>query len=211
VDRNDYTFSLNDETARMLGRLARERGRTRSEVLEEIVGSYFAEKDIDAPKKMMFTAYEELAPMEGFRVVMAPNGSIKVKSPLRNTYRPELSFLLDIRDDVPERIGRLRVTLRDGSIESIRAFDTFIRLWAELEKHYAGEEANNYQIENGRYIRYFKAPNAEKATEETVGHAIAEYVGMLDRAIKQYYSNPGKGMSGIEKLYLAFMRLGIVL
>ena len=184
-----YSLSLMDSVVAEIDRLAARQGTSRSNLVNQILADYASmmtpEKRIDS----IFRRIETLAQQGDLIPYFTPNQrTMSLKSSLEYKYRPTIRYELQLYR-VPEgAIGELSVVFRTQSQALLSEIDAFLRLWVRLENLYVSKLHNkapvHYELHGNRFTRSLSLPENRDYSDEQLGEAISDYVGMFDDLFK---------------------------
>ena len=85
--------------------------------------------------------------------------------------------------------GQLKVSFRSQNAQLIGDLTEFFKCWTALEQKYIAERISGdilYTIQDGRFTRTLNMPSGG-ISEDELGTAVADYMAMLDGAMKEYF------------------------
>jgi len=87
-------------------------------------------------------------------------------------------------------IGELTVVFRTQSDSLIRAINSFLQLWIDLESRYLvkyfKDNPVEYRAGDGKFIRGIQLEEGKDYTGDDVGEAISQYISNFDMLLKGY-------------------------
>ena len=207
-----YSLSLMDSVVAEIDRLAARQGTSRSNLVNQILADYASmmtpEKRIDS----IFRRIETLAQQGDLIPYFTPNQrTMSHKSSLEYKYRPTIRYELQLYR-VPEgAIGELSVVFRTQSQALLSEIDAFLRLWVRLENLYVSKLHNkapvHYELHGNRFTRSLSLPENRDYSDEQLGEAISDYVGMFDDLFKGYITGRYPPAE-LENRYIAYLNGG---
>ena len=185
-----YSLMLNDEVVREVDILAHRLGTNRSNLINQILAEYVNYTTPERRINDVLSAVEQLmAPSREFVPFFAPNSfSMSLKSSLEYKYRPTVKYEVELYRGSEESIGELSVVFRTQSGTLIAAMTEFFRLWKRIEDAHLAPRTGNratYALYDGKFVRSLAAPDRNCSSDELAA-AIAEYIKLFDRLMKNY-------------------------
>lgn len=200
-----YSLLLNDDVVEQIDNLAIKQGISRSNMVNRILGEYFA---CDTPEQRMqdiFSRVQQLIdPHSSMRFSNMPSTSMAcVLSALPCRYKPTVRYNVELIDD-DKYIGRLRVSLRSQNSQLLYNIENFYTLFQQLELYNVGKRDSN--VDNGKFVRLLEKPNAMTYTE--VAEAITNYINMLDELLSVFFiGNCDDGcIDDIKRIYATYLK-----
>ncbi|MCL1952660.1 MAG: hypothetical protein FWF60_07520 [Oscillospiraceae bacterium] len=212
---NEELDGILEEMMRALRGLALEREMSVPDIVREALGEYLLAR---APGVNLFDVIhgiESAMRREGRFVTDAdPAGlAIRIKSPIRYVYRPELKYeVRAVRNgragDGKAAFGTLGVALRTHDIEMLRRFAGFTGLWIELEREYLAPAGQITYVTDAGYFgrQIFRPETARRGDGPSVGEAISNYICVFDELLKDYFNH--RDSRELEQRYLARLAEG---
>lgn len=211
MNKSIYSLVLSDEVVDAVDALARAAGMSRSAMINGILAERVA---FVTPEMRLRSILESLAGSmtEAFMLAEKPTGSTLVcRTSLKYRYKPTVKYSVEIfsengkraatggcdahaqRRDTMSRLwawaGELKVSFRTQNAQLIGDLTEFFKCWAELERRHIADKISGdilYTISDGRFTRTLNMPRGE-ISEEALGEAVADYMAMLDGAMKEYF------------------------
>lgn len=189
MKKSVYSLVLMDDVVEAVDRLAYSMNTSRSNLINQIL----AEKVccITPEKRMrdIFETIESIMANECYQIQNHQSDAmLSIKSSIRYRYRPTVRYCVELYRNPENYLGTLKVSFRTQSVQLINAATEFFNLWNETEEVHLGSlfpDGIPCKTENGRYIRKF---SAKSSTEQDTGTAIAEYIKVMDKCLKLYFS-----------------------
>ena len=164
MNKSIYSLVLSDEVVDAVDALARSAGLSRSAMINRILAERVA--------------------------FVKPTGStLSARTSLKYRYKPTVKYSVEMFFENGVRAGELRVSYRSQNAQLIGDLTEFFRLWAKWEEKYIADKINAdilYTIGDMRFTRTLNMPRGE-VSEETLGETVADYMAMLDGAMKEYF------------------------
>lgn len=210
MKKSVYSLVLMDDVVDAVDKLAYSMNTSRSNLINQIL----AEKVCCiTPEKRMKDIFQQIERLmsdgEGYQIQNQPSDAmLSIKSPVRYKYRPTVRYAVELYRNPSDSLGKLKVSFRTQSSQLIAVATDFFILWADTETKYIGSYFSDgipFKIENGRYQRKFTAVSGS-ATD--LGTAIAEYIQVMDRCLKLYFSeiNSNNLIKSVENIYSAYLK-----
>lgn len=210
MKKSVYSLVLADDVVEAVDQLAYSMNTSRSNLINQIL----AEKVCCiTPEKRMRDIFQQIERLmsdgECYQIQNQPSDAMmSIKSPVRYKYRPTVRYAVELYRNPTDSLGKLKVSFRTQSSQLINAVTEFFLLWSETEQKYIGNcfpDGIPFIIENGRYQRNFTAVSG---TASDLGTAIAEYIQILDRCLKLYFSemNNDSLISSVENIYSSYLK-----
>lgn len=189
VNKSIYSLVLSDEVVDAVDALARAAGMSRSAMINGILAEKVA---FVTPEMRLRSILESLAGSmtEAFMLTEKPTGSTLVcRTSLKYRYKPTVKYSVEIFSENGKRAGELRVSFRTQNAQLIGDLTEFFKCWTALERKYIADKIGGdilYTISDGRFTRTLNMPRGD-ITEDELGSAVADYMAMLDGAMKEYF------------------------
>lgn len=211
MKKSVYSLVLMDDVVEAIDRLAYSMKTSRSNLINQIL----AEKvSCITPEKRMHDIFEQIENLmagECYQIqAQQSDAMMSIKSSVRYKYRPTVRYSVELYRNPTNSLGQLKVSFRTQSEQLINAVTGFFILWAETEKKHIGRcfpDGIPYIIENGRYERKFTAVSS---TEKDAGTAIAEYIQIMDKCLKLYFSDKDNEelINSVDNIYSSYLKSG---
>ena len=189
VNKSIYSLVLSDEVVDAVDALARSAGMSRSAMINRILAEKVA---CITPEMRLREILESLARSmtDSFMLAEKPTGStLSARTSLKYRYKPTVKYSVEIYSENGKRAGELRVSFRSQNPQLIGDLTEFFRCWTELEQKYIADKISGdilYTIQDGRFTRTLNMPR-QSISEDELGEAVANYMAMLDSAMKEYF------------------------
>ena len=194
INKSIYSLVLSDEVVDAVDALARTAGMSRSAMINRILAEQVA---FVTPEMRLREILESLARSmtDAFMIAEKPTGStLSARTSLKYRYKPTVRYSVEIFSDSRStkegaRSGELRVSFRSQNAQLIDDLTEFFKCWAALEEKYIADRISGdilYTIQDGRFTRTLNMPR-ENISENELGTAVADYMAMLDGAMKAYF------------------------
>ena len=189
MNKRIYSLVLSDEVVDAVDALARAAGMSRSAMINGILAEKVA---FVTPEMRLRSILESLAGSmtEAFSLAEKPTGSTLVcRTSLKYRYKPTVKYSVEIFSENGKRAGELKVSFRTQNTRLIGDLTEFFKCWAALEQAHIADKISGdilYTISDGRFTRTLNMPR-EDISEEALGAAVADYMAMLDGAMKEYF------------------------
>jgi len=209
MKKSVYSLVLMDDVVDAIDRLAYRQHVSRSGLINQILAEHVALSTPEQRMRDVFSCLEDLMD-ETFRI-QPQSGStmLSMLSALRFKYKPTIRYSVEL---YPESqggvIGQLKISFRSQNPALLTAIGQFFSILEEIENRYlAGRfpDGIHFTASDGRVTRDIHLPTEpENRDPEALGSAIASYIQLLDRLIKQYFSDlgdPELAALGVDKAY----------
>lgn len=209
MNKSVYSLVLTDDVVAEIDRMAYELNTSRSNMINQVLAEYVSYTTPEKRMRQVFDRIEDLLVGNGeiFQMLLQPSDSMfSLRSALSYKYNPTLRYSVELYRNDPTMLGELRVSVRSQNSSLHLVMLQFFKLWTRIEQSYIGH--TEYAIEDGRYTRKLRMPKQE-CDHAALGEAIADYIGLFDRAIKLYFDNltsPPYALSAVERLYSEYVR-----
>ena len=208
TSKSIYSLVLSDDVVEAVDSRAAASGLSRSAMVNQLL----AEKVRCVTPEMRLksiTAAIRSAVGSGFYLTEQPSAAtVACKTALKYRYKPTLRYSVEVYGAGNKRAGELRVTVRTQSEQLFSDLSGFFTCWTSLEQKYiAGKISQDimFAIEPGRFTRTLNMP-PQGISDEDLGQAVADYMAMLDEAMKHYFAqlpDSRKAEAAAEKSYAA--------
>ena len=207
MGKSVYSLVLNDNVVDEIDKVAYTVGSSRSNLINQILAEYVS---YITPEKKMQSIFETMNQIMGTQDIFkmqshASDSMFSILSALKYKYNPTIRYCVEL-STAADAIGILRIVFRTQSESLILALSDFFEIFSGLENEYLKEYFDDgvvWDFTSGKFSRTLKfEKNASAITAEQLGHAIAYYIGVLDAAIKDYFSHldkPTLALAAISK------------
>lgn len=208
TEKSIYSLVLSDDVVEAVDRLARSSGLSRSAMVNQLLAERVCCVTPEMRLKSITSAILSAVGGEFYLTEQPSAATVACKTALKYRYKPTLRYSVELFGAGSKRAGELRITVRTQSDQLYSDLSGFFRCWTELEQKYiAGKISQDilFAIEPGRFTRTLNMP-PDGISDEALGQAVADYMAMLDEAMKQYFAQlPDTGRAGAaaEKSYAA--------
>lgn len=206
TEKNIYSLVLSDDVVEAVDRLARSSGLSRSAMVNQLLAERVCCVTPEMRLKSITSAILSAVGGEFYLTEQPSAATVACKTALKYRYKPTLRYSVELFGAGSKRAGELRITVRTQSSQLYADLSGFFRCWTELEQKYiAGRISQDilFAIEPGRFTRTLNMP-PESIPDEALGQAVAEYMAMLDEAMKQYFAqlpDEGRAAAAAESSY----------
>lgn len=187
MKKSVYSLVLMDDVVRAVDKQAMLLGTSRSNLINQILAEQLSCITPEMRMKEIFGAVEELIG-EGFQIRPCRSDAfMTLRTALEYKYRPSVNYKVELLRIPDVYLGTLTIQLRTQSTPLIALFSSFFSYWSRLESDlFASMGISDYvfEIEPGRFSRKLFSCGDDAA------QAIYEYITLLDKAIKLYFSAP---------------------
>ncbi len=189
MNKSIYSLVLSDEVVEAVDALARGAGMSRSAMINRILAEKVA---FVTPEMRLREILESLARSmtDQFMLSEKPTGStLSARTSLKYRYKPTVKYSVEIYSENGKRAGELRVSFRSQNAQLIGDLTEFFKCWTALEQKYIADKISGdilYTIQDGRFTRTLNMPRGD-ISEDELGTAVADYMAMLDGAMKEYF------------------------
>jgi hypothetical protein len=221
MNKSIYSLVLADDVIKEVDRMAYELSTSRSNLINQILAEHLSVTTPEMRIKEIFNNVEKLIDSEEslqFQPCVS-DSMILLRSILKYKYRPTIKYSVELYRDSEDMIGALKASFRTQSQDLIEAITTFFIIWTELEckyiQKYFPDNKINYEVKEGRFIRQFILPvQKENQSNEKIASAIAEYIHMLNYALRIYFENIDDIERTVKKLegeYIKWIKDGAII
>ncbi len=206
TEKNIYSLVLSDDVVEAVDRLARSSGLSRSAMVNQLLAERVCCVTPEMRLKSITSAILSAVGGEFYLTEQPSAATVACKTALKSRYKPTLRYSVELFGAGSKRAGELRITVRTQSSQLYADLSGFFRCWTELEQKYiAGRISQDilFAIEPGRFTRTLNMP-PEGIPDEVLGQAVADYMAMLDEAMKQYFAqlpDEGRAAAAAESSY----------
>ena len=202
MNKSVYSLVLNDDVVGEIDRMAYEMSTSRSKLINQILADYVR---FETPEKRMRQVFDRIDSQlvgDMFQRMLQPSDSMfSLRSALSYKYNPTIRYSVELYPNADDWLGELRVSVRSQNATLMLTMLQFFKLWTRIETSYIGR--TECVMEDGRFSRKLRMPKGEP-DYTAVGEAIADYINVLDRAIKAYFenlTNPQYAPVAVETIY----------
>lgn len=206
TEKNIYSLVLSDDVVEAVDRLARSSGLSRSAMVNQLLAERVCCVTPEMRLKSITSAILSAVGGEFYLTEQPSAATVACKTALKYRYKPTLRYSVELFGAGSKRAGELRITVRTQSSQLYADLSGFFRCWTELEQKYiAGRISQDilFAIEPGRFTRTLNMP-PDGIPDEVLGQAVADYMAMLDEAMKQYFAqlpDEGRAAAAAESSY----------
>lgn len=205
MKKSVYSLVLSDAVIAAVDRMAYARGLSRSQLVNEVLASYVSYVTPEQRIRSAFARIEELLGQGSIQPLSAPSETmLSLRSALVYKYNPTVRYQVELFRTAGEEIGELRVSLRTQNAALLHDMECFFRIWQEVEAAH-GVHAPS-AIAAGKYVRRLRYAGGGTADAQTLGEAVAQYIYLLDDALKAYFataSDAAHACAAVEQVYLS--------
>ena len=147
----------------------------------------------------------------------ASGSMMSVYSALRYKYNPTVRYSVELFEEDRPAIGELRVLFRTQNEGLVAYLNEFFTFWSLLEKRYLADYFPNgveSEISGARFFRRLKLSKTQSSlSPQALGRAIAQYIEVLDTAMKEYFSyldHPAAARHKTEEQYRQYLQSNAV-
>ena len=207
MKKNNYCLMLSEEVVAAIDARASREGTNRSALINRILAEYVSYVTPEMRVREILTSARDALHL-AFRREAESDTALALCSSLAYRYNPTVRYTLDF-DRSANTLGVLRVSLRTKNQVLIAMLYRFFELFARLEGEYVGN--CEYTVGEGRFSRVLRLRDEGKTmlTLEGIGSLVADYLTMLDNAMKAYFRYAPReheaflAMGAIYRSYLA--------
>ena len=196
MKKNMYSLMLSENVVAAIDALALRNGLSRSAMINAILAEHVSYRTPEMRARELIERMERLLSSE-LAVLPARSGTLMtLRSALEYKYSPAVNYSVRLYRS-GDAIGEVRASLRTRNPVLIDALEKFYALWSALEGPSGGCSS-----EEGRFTKVLRP--AQRADEDELGDAIAEYIRAFDRAMKAYFDGDA---AGVKDAYAEYRRL----
>ena len=221
MKRSVYSLVLMDEVVQAIDRMAYAQNTSRSNLINQILAEYTS---CITPERRMQDIFDSLGQLigqqESFQIQQQPSGTLlSIRSPLHYKYKPTIRYAVELYREPQQTVGQLRVSFRTQSQPLIALIHRFFAGWVQLEEGMrhglCDAQPVHYTLQEGRMTREFLLPEqANACTDTQIGQAIAQYIQLLDGAIKLYFACDAifeQALGQMQREYRTYLQQAILL
>ncbi len=203
-----YSLVLSDDVVEEIDRLAAASGLSRSAMVNQLLAERVRCVTPEMRLKSITAAIRSAVGTDFFLTEQPSAATVACRTALKYRYKPTLRYSVEVYGAGSKRAGELRVTVRTQSEQLYADLSGFFTCWTGLEQRYISDKLSQdimFAIEPGRFTRTLNMP-PQGISDEDLGQAVANYMAMLDEAMKQYFAQlPDSGMAeaAAERSYAA--------
>jgi predicted transcriptional regulator len=211
-----YSIVVRDEVMEPLDTLARGRGASRSQMINEILAGYF---DLVTPQTkinlVMDQIEEIIQEVSGWQFLSKAKGSsIQCRTSIGYKYNPKVRFILELTGKDQNRLATLKIVSRTqnpifyqhlirffGLIEEIETYDpTGFRLYSI--------KRGMFENQGNRFIRDFYYDWMHENLEvDHIAYFLSNYMKMINEAMNTYFKAPElENELLLKRLYLVYRK-----
>ncbi len=206
MKKNVYSLILSEGVVDAVDALACRRGTNRSALINEILAEYVSYVTPEMRMKRVLSRMESLLREQPFRLTPPSETMLTAHSSLVYKYNPTVRYSLVLAKD-GKSIGELKVSLRTQNAALTAVMERFYYAFIAVERRFLGE--SDYKVESGKFSRILRLRESDgylsgMISSEGIGELVADYVAMLDRAMKAYFSyaaDENEAYRAVEKVY----------
>lgn len=190
TEKNIYSLVLSDDVVEAVDRLARSSGLSRSAMVNQLLAERVCCVTPEMRLKSITSAILSAVGGEFYLTEQPSASTVACKTALKYRYKPTLRYSVELFSAGGKRAGELRISVRTQSSQLYEDLCGFFTCWTRLEQRYiAGKITQDivFAIEPGRFTRTLNMP-PQGIPDEVLGQAVADYMAMLDEAMKQYFA-----------------------
>ena len=190
TEKSIYSLVLSDDVVEAVDRLARSSGLSRSAMVNQLLAERVCCVTPEMRLKSITSAIMSAVGGEFYLTEQPSAGTVACRTALKYRYKPTLRYSVELFGAGNKRAGELRIAVRTQSGQLYADLSGFFRCWTELEQKYISGKISQdilFAIEPGRFTRTLNMP-PEGISNEALGQAVADYMAMLDEAMKQYFA-----------------------
>lgn len=196
MKKNMYSLMLSENVVAAVDALALRNGLSRSAMINAILAEHVSYRTPEMRARELIERMERLLSSE-LAVLPARSGTqMTLRSALEYKYSPAVNYSVRLCRS-GDAIGELRASLRTRNPVLIDALEEFYAIWSALEGPSGGCSS-----EEGRFTKVLRP--AQRADEDELGDAIAEYIRAFDRAMKAYFEGDA---AAVRQAYADYRRL----
>lgn len=218
MGKNVYSLVLMDDVVAKIDQMAYSMNTSRSNLINQILAEAVS---YTTPEKRIRSIFDEVTRLfnqeNSFQIQLQPSDAmLSIRSALRFKYNPTIRYAVELYRSRGQAFGELRVMTRTQSRQLLALLNNFFQDLIYLEQAYAkkyfpGKQVE-YRLEEGRLARTFVLKGGEdgraEPTDEELGGAIADYIKMVDDAVKTYFEHsdrPQEALQRLESVYQSYL------
>lgn len=194
MKKSVYSLILSDDVIKAIDDLAYGMNTSRSNLINQILAEHVSYKTPESIIKDIFSCMKSIMDSHFHIQGQASDAAMSIRSPLRYKYKPTIRYKVELLKDLDrDNFGMLSVSFRTQNIQLINLLKGFFLLWRKIESAYIGKyfkDGIEYAYTDGKFVRKLKiSNNIDSGDPDSLGKAIVDYIGLLDREIKIYFEN----------------------
>lgn len=207
MGKSVYSMVLSDEVIALIDEKALKSGKSRSQIINEILAQHVGFSTQNQRIKELFASVNAI--MEGhrrIRAIQSQQSTIDFLSAINYKYSPRVTYSVALFPGGQEE-GLLKIALRTTNSLLISVINCFFDRYINLEKLYL--KGASYQTVDGKLLR--RLDFARIQSVEHLAEKLTEYVNNLDKLINLYIEDYPYGLAdqNLEKNFL-LIKDGIV-
>ncbi len=210
MKKSIYSLVLADDIIRAIDQLAYQQNTSRSNMVNQILAEHLSLSTPEMQMRDIFSSMEQMM-TDSFQLLSQSSASMRaMRTQLPFKYKPTVRYQLELYRESGEALGQIRISLRTQSAQLIRLLELFFDIWASLEDHYVAPQLG-HAIKRGSgpgwMSRELYHPGRRQiCSSEDVGNALAEYVRLMDQAIRLFFSLADRDLPQITARLEELMR-----
>lgn len=189
MGKNVYSLVLSNKVIEKIDEAAYNLGTSRSNLINQVLAEYVSYTTPEKQIENIFQTVEKMFEKVGnFQIIENPSPYLmNIKSLLRYKYRPNITYKVELYDNLEYSFGKMKVTLRTTNKQLIEDLNSFYRFFAKLEEKYIKKILGDnlcYKIEKEEYERQFILPRKY----DDLGILIGDFIQIFDELLKIYLS-----------------------
>lgn len=191
MEKRVYSIVLMDDVIKAVDKQAYLLGTSRSNLINQILAEHLS---CITPEMRMRSIFDTVSELISGNMTVQQQGSaslLTLRTALEYKYRPTINYKVELERVPGEYLGRLKVSIRTQSPVLSELFGRFFTYIARLEAMKLADFGyDNYvcEISGGSCVRYLI--NSKDTSDEQTGEVIGEYLIMLNKAVKLFFSAP---------------------
>lgn len=189
MGKSIYSLVLSDEVVEEVDMMAQSSGLSRSAMINSILAERVACTTAEMRLRDILQAAEQ-AMNSCFALSPSTASTLSARSSLKYRYKPTVHYSVEFFPRDGRRAGEFRVSSRTRNEELIGGLNRFYLFWVSLERKYISAHLINelaFSAVDGKFTRELDLPG-DAISDNALGKAVAEYVGMFDGTMKAYFS-----------------------
>lgn len=204
MSKSVYSIVLDDAVVEAIDAMAYQLGTNRSGLINNILAEKVAFITPEQRRRLIINTVEDVITQQNIFHILQNDNNLIIKSSFKYKYNPSVKYTVLLHKE-QEYLGELRVTMRTQNENLLKELESFLNVWAVLEKKYLKGKLSTsvtFSIEPGRYVRQLAYPKSEM-NEQQLGQVISDYIKVFDTILKHYFAD--NNIKIIEKEYVDFI------
>lgn len=189
MNKNVYSIVLTDEVIRAVDEEAYRLGTNRSNLINQVLAEHFSCTTAEMRMREILNSAEMLLQRELLLMQQNSPSVLMLRTALQYKYRPTVNYKIELERNPEEYMGRLKVQIRTQNPVLVECFRCFFEMISNAETDiFQYRKLSGYEAAISRDSFTRLLLNNPELTEEEKGAVIGNYLNMLNKAVKNYFS-----------------------